>query len=382
MSIPPLVEPTPLLDDAETRRQAHQLILAGHGSVGQRRLKNAKVLVVSADEAGGPAVAHLADAGIGTIGIADGAPLQDWDRYMGSPAREGLGEARAVAWRAALRATYPTLEATAYTARPDASNIEETVRGYDVVVCAAEDPARCYLVDDVCARLGKPFVWGEMEALGGRAGVFWDAHGPTYRDLYPKPPTAYYRGMAGTMPAVGAWLGVTMTMEVVKLLTGQGRPLLGRLMRYDSLAGTSGVEPLARDPATSRPAELTAAEPFFGLLSPEAAQAARESTVSAEELRDMLDRRSDVVVVDVREPDEYAFAHLPDSVLIPKGEFFGGDGMARLPKDKRIVLLCRMGIRSAEVLAVVKGHGHEDAVHLGGGIIAWAQRIDPAMPTY
>ncbi len=378
----PLVEPADRLGEAETRRQAHQLILAGHGSVGQRRLKNGRVLVIGADEAGAPAVAHLADAGIGTIGIVDGTPLRDWDRYMELPARDGADGSRAEAWCAALRAAHPAVEAVAYTARLDASNALEIVDGYDVVLSATEDPARCYLVDDVCARLGKPFVWGEMEGLSGRVGVFWDPHGPTYRDLYPKPPTAYYRGMAGTMPAVGAWLGVTMTMEVVKLLTGEGDPLIGRLMRYDALAATCGVEVLHRDPTVSRPVDLTAAEPFFGLLSPEAEQAARESTISAEELKELLDRRSDVCVVDVREHDEYEFANLPDSVLIPKGEFFGGDGLARLPRDKKIVFLCRMGIRSAEVLAVAKEHGHEDAVHLGGGIIAWAQRIDPDMPAY
>ncbi|MFK4541422.1 rhodanese-related sulfurtransferase [Streptomyces tendae] len=130
------------------------------------------------------------------------------------------------------------------------------------------------------------------------------------------------------------------------------------------------------------PAEPTAAEPFFGLLSPEATEAARESAISAEQLKELLDADEPVSLVDVREPDEYAFAHLPGSVLVPQGEFLNGDAAARLPTDRKTVLPCRAGIRSAEVLAVVERSGHPDAVHLGGGVLSWAERIDPETPTY
>ncbi len=379
----PLVTPAAGLPDDDLGRLAHQLILAGHGAEGQRRLRNAKVLVVGADEVGGPALAHLADAGVGTLGIADGAPLCAWDRCLGHPPAAALGSPRAEAWRTALSAAYPTLTAHAHTTRLDETTAKEIIDGYDVVVCAAEDPARCYLVDDACALLGKPFVWAGFEGVRGAAAVFWDPHGPTYRDLHPDPPAAYFRGMAGTLSAAGAWLAATLTMEVVKLVTGSGDPLIGRLIRYDARAATCAVEPVPRDPGRSRPDPLTAAPPYFGLLSPEAAEAARESTISAEELKALLDAEPGrICVVDVREPDEYALAHLPDSTLIPKGEFFGGDGLARLPRDRQVVFLCRMGIRSAEVLAVAKRHGHPHAVHLGGGILAWAERVDPRMPRY
>jgi adenylyltransferase/sulfurtransferase len=188
--------------------------------------------------------------------------------------------------------------------------------------------------------------------------------------------------MAGTLKVVGAWLAVTMAAEVIKLLTGAGEPLVGRVMKYDAMAATCVTVRLRPDVRSRRPAQLVAAEPFFGLLSPEAAEAARESTVSAEELKALLDNDEPLTLIDVREPDEYAFAHLPGSVLIPQGEFLRGDAADRLPKDRRTVLLCRAGIRSAEVLAVVKRSGHPDAVHLGGGILAWAERIDPSMPSY
>ncbi|MFG3131602.1 ThiF family adenylyltransferase [Streptomyces tendae] len=379
MPLPPLTRPATGLPTGEASRQAHQLILAGHGSDGQRRLAAGRVLVVGADEIGGPLIAHLADSGVGTIGVADGSPTDPWDRYLGLPEAEPAD--RATAWVRVLGRTHPAVRAVAesWFELPRARGL---VRDYDLVVCAGEDPARCRLVDDVCAEAGIPFVWGSMGATGGRVSVFWDRHGPGLRDLFPEPPAPYFRGVSGALKVVGAWLGVALATEVVKLLTGQGEPLVGRVMEYDAMAGTCATVPLSPRERAARPAEPVAAEPFFGLLSPEATEAARESTISAEQLKELLAADEPVNLVDVREPDEYAFAHLPGSVLVPQGEFLNGDAAARLPTDRRTVLLCRAGIRSAEVLAVVKRSGHRDAVHLGGGILAWAERIDPEMPTY
>ncbi|MEU2436618.1 ThiF family adenylyltransferase [Streptomyces rubradiris] len=379
MAFPPLVEPVSALPDAEVRRNAHQLILAGHGLPGQSRLAAGRVLVVGADEIGAPLIGQLADLGVGFIGIADGSPLNAWDRHLGLPDDEPSD--RASAWARALRRTHPSL-GTAVEQRFDVSTARDMVARYDLVVCAGEDQARCLLVDDACAQAGVPYVWGSMDATAGRVSVFWDRHGPGFRDLYPEAPAPYFRGMAGTLRVVGSWLAAAIAAECVKLLTGTGQPLVGRVMKYDAMAATCVTVPLRRNPATRRPAELTAAEPFFGLLSARAAEAARESTISVEELKALLDKGEPIHLVDVREPDEYAFAHLAGSVLIPKGEFLDGDAVGRLPRDRRIVLLCRAGIRSAEVLAVVKDGGHPDAVHLGGGIVAWAERIDPSLPQY
>ncbi len=385
MSIPALVEPADDLVGTDVRRLAHQLILDGHGALGQRRLANSRVLVIGADEIGAPALALLADSGVGRIGIIDGAPLREWDRWLGLPAPVGPsgGVTRAAAWAAALHGTHPSLRTVVHEAPLDAANADAVVRGYDVVLCASEDPARCVLVDDACAQAGRPFVWGGMaDGVGGRVGVFWDAHGPTYRDLYPKPPAPYFRGVAGALKVVAAVLAATMAAETVKLITGCGEPLVGRVLEYSAAEGSCAVVPLRRCPTTERPARLTAGEPFFGLLSPEAAEAARESTISVEELDGLLRDGSGICLVDVREPEEYAFVNIPGSLLIPKREFLEGDAAGRLPADRKIVLLCLRGIRSAEALAVVKRHGHRDAVHVGGGIVAWADRIDPGLPAY
>lgn len=379
MPFPPLVQPLSDLPDQEIRRQAHQLILSGHGSEGQRRLAAAKVLVIGADEIGAPLIAHLADCGIGLIGIADGSTLNPWDRYLGIPGDEPVS--RASAWAHALERTQPTVR-TVVENRFDITSARDMIARYDVIVCAGEDLARSQLVDDVCAQTGKPFVWGDMNATTAQTAVFWHPHGPGLRDLFPTPPAPYFRGMAGVLKVLGAWAAVTLATEVVKLLTGVGEPLVGRVMRYDAMAGVCTTTPLDRDPGTAYPAGLTAAEPFFGLLTPEAAAAARESTISVEELKALLDCGEPLTLVDVRERDEYDFAHIPGSVLLPKDEFLHGDAAARLPRDRKAVLLCRAGIRSAEALAVLKHSGHPDAVHVGGGILAWAERIDPTMPAY
>ncbi|MGC5346231.1 ThiF family adenylyltransferase [Streptomyces sp. DT24] len=385
MPLPPLASADGELGDADVRRHAHQLILPQIGAAGQRRLKNSRVLVIGADEVGAPVLAHLADAGVGVLGIADGSPLHAWDRCFGQPAfgtAEATRVSRAAAWETALRTTHPSVTTEVHETRLGVANAASVISQYDVVLTASEDPAVCCLVDDVCVRLGKPFIWGEIDASKGRTSVFWDVHGPTYRDLYPSPPTPYFRGMAGVLKTLGGWLAVSMAMETAKLLTGMGDPLIGRMMEYDAMGALCQVVPVARHHATKRSAELTAAEPYCGLLSPEAAEAARESTISAEELKELLDSEVPICLVDVREPDEHAFSDILGSTLIPKGEFFGGDAVARLPQDQKIVLFCRMGIRSAEALAVVKRAGHSDAFHLGGGIIAWAQQVDSSMPTY
>ncbi|WP_181763919.1 ThiF family adenylyltransferase [Streptomyces albidus (ex Kaewkla and Franco 2022)] len=385
MPFPPLVDPVDELGDDDLRRHARQLILADIGAVGQRRLQNSKVLVVDADEIGGPVLAHLADSGVGQLGIIDTEPFGELDRYLGMPRAESASKAsntRADRWAEELRISHPTVSTVVHAEGLNASDAASILDRYDVIVSASEDPARCYLLDDACAALGKPFVWAGVDRLRGRTSVFWDRNGPTYRDLHPQPPALYFRGMAGFLKILGASMAAAMTAETVKLITGCGEPLVGRVLENDVRSGRCSDTPLTRKPMTSRPAQLTAAEPFFGLLSPAAAEAARESTISVEELKSLLDGEAPLCLVDVREADEHEFCDLPGSVLMPKGDFLDGDAAGRLPQDRKVVLFCRAGIRSAEVLAVVKKHGHPDAVHLGGGILDWAERIDPGLPVY
>ncbi|NQU36498.1 MAG: adenylyltransferase/sulfurtransferase MoeZ, partial [Actinobacteria bacterium] len=219
--------------------------------------------------------------------------------------------------------------------------------------------------------------------------VFWAEHGPNYRDLYPEPPPP---GMVpscaegGVLGVLCASIGSIMGTEAIKLITGIGEPLVGRLMVYDALEMSYRTLKIRKDPAGELPTELIDYEAFCGTISDDAADAAKGSTISVRDLEGMLAEResgdANFVLVDVREPNEWDISRIPGAELIPKGEFMMGDALSKLPHDKQTVIYCKSGIRSAEVLALVKAAGFADAVHVGGGVSAWVSQIDPSQPTY
>jgi rhodanese-related sulfurtransferase len=275
--------------------------------------------------------------------------------------------------------------------RLDNDNVFEIFEQYDLIVDGTDNFATRYLVNDAAVLLGKPYVWGSIYRFDGQASVFWSEHGPCYRCLYPEPPPP---GMVPSC-AEGGVLGVLcasvasiQTTEAIKLLTGIGDPLVGRLMVYDALEMTYRQIKVRKDPncplCGENPTitELIDYEEFCGVVSEEAVEAARGSTITAAELKDMMDAGKDFLLVDVREPAEYEIVKIPGSVLIPKGEILSGAALASLPQDKPIVLHCKTGVRSAEALAALKQAGFSDATHVQGGVIAWANQIDRSLPTY
>ena len=252
-----------------------------------------------------------------------------------------------------------------------------------------------YLVNDACVLLGKPYVWGSIYRFDGQASVFWAEHGPCYRCLYPEPPPP---GMVpscaegGVLGVLCASIGSIQVTEAIKLLTGIGEPLLGRLMIYDALDMNYRTVKVRKDPNCAvcgenpTVTELIDYEAFCGAVSEEASEAVKGSTISVTELADMLEEREsgdrDFLLIDVREPAEWEIVSIPGAQLIPKGEFLSGAALADLPQHKPIVVHCKAGVRSAEVLAVLKDAGFADAVHVGGGIVAWVNQIEPDKPSY
>ncbi|MGH3467450.1 MAG: rhodanese-like domain-containing protein, partial [Thermocrispum sp.] len=219
--------------------------------------------------------------------------------------------------------------------------------------------------------------------------VFWedapDGRGLNYRDLYPEPPPP---GMVpscaegGVLGVLCASIGSIMVNEAIKLITGIGEPLLGRLISYDALELRYREVKIRKDPETPKITELIDYEAFCGVVSDEAQQAAANSTITAEELKDLFDSGKDFALIDVREPHEYDIVKIEGSTLIPKDRILSGEALAELPQDKPIVLHCKSGGRSAEALAALHQAGFADATHLGGGVLGWAKRIDPSLPTY
>jgi molybdopterin/thiamine biosynthesis adenylyltransferase/rhodanese-related sulfurtransferase len=396
MSLPPLVEPAAELTVDEVRRYSRHLIIPDVGMAGQKRLKNAKVLCVGAGGLGSPALLYLAAAGVGTLGIVefDVVDESNLQRQI-IHSQKDIGRPKAESARDRVLETNPYVNVQMHQERLDSSNVMELFAQYDLIVDGTDNFATRYLVNDACVLLGKPYVWGSIYRFDGQASVFWAEYGPCYRCLYPEPPPP---GMVpscsegGVLGVLCASIGSIQVTEAIKLLAGIGEPLLGRLVIYDALEMTYRQVKIRKDPNCAvcgdnpTVTELIDYEAFCGTISEEAAEAARDSTISVVQLKAMLDEREagtrDFVLIDVREEVEWEIVQIPGATLIPKGQFLDGSALTNLPNDKQIVLYCKVGGRSAEALAVVHGAGFTDAIHVGGGINAWVAQIEPEKPSY
>jgi molybdopterin/thiamine biosynthesis adenylyltransferase/rhodanese-related sulfurtransferase len=388
VSLDPLVEPAGELTPAEVERYSRHLIIPEIGALGQRRLKNAKVLVIGAGGLGSPALLYLAAAGVGTLGIVDDdvVDLSNLQRQVIHGVAD-VGRPKIESARDAIAALNPLVDVRLHNVRLDASNALELFAGYDLILDGADNFATRYLVNDAAAILGKPYVWGSIFRFDGQVSVFWEKHGPTYRDLYPEAPPA------GSVPSCGeggvfgmlcAAVGSLMVTEAVKLITGVGRSLLGRVALFDALGGSWREIRVSKDPATALITELTDYEAFCGITP--AAPSDTEHTVTATQLATMLASRKaglkDFELVDVRESGEYDIVRIDGATLIPQGRILAGEAWNELPQDRDIVFHCKAGTRSANVLAAAQKAGYQRVSHLDGGILAWVREVEPHKPVY
>jgi adenylyltransferase/sulfurtransferase len=392
LSLPPLVEPAAELTVDEVRRYSRHLIIPDVGMTGQKRLKNAKVLCVGAGGLGSPALLYLAAAGVGTLGVVDFDVVDESNlQRQVIHGQSDIGRSKAESARDSILEINPYVNVIVHKERLDSDNAMQIFADYDLIVDGTDNFATRYLVNDACVLLGKPYVWGSIYRFDGQASVFWAEYGPCYRCLYPEPPPP---GMVpscaegGVLGVLCASIGSIQVNEAIKVITGIGEPLAGRLMIYDALEMTYRSVKVRKDPEcpvcgkNPTVTELIDYEEFCGAVSEEAQEAAAGSTITARQLKDMQDAGENIFLVDVREPNEYEIVSIPGSVLIPKGEFLSGAALERLPQDKRVVLHCKSGARSAECLAIVKNAGFSDAVHVGGGVLSWVATIDPSLPSY
>ena len=240
MSLPPLVEPAAELTIDEVRRYSRHLIIPDVGMTGQKRLKNAKVLVIGAGGLGSPALLYLAAAGVGTLGVIDFDEVDESNlQRQVIHGQSDIGKLKALSAKEAVAETNPYVDVVVYPERLDNDNVMRIFADYDLIVDGTDNFATRYLVNDAAVLLGKPYVWGSIYRFDGQASVFWAEHGPCYRCLYPEPPPP---GMVpscaegGVLGVLCASIGAIQVSEVIKLLVGIGEPLLGRLMVYDALA--------------------------------------------------------------------------------------------------------------------------------------------------
>jgi molybdopterin/thiamine biosynthesis adenylyltransferase/rhodanese-related sulfurtransferase len=390
MPLPPLVEPAAELTKQEVERYSRHLIIPDVGVDGQKRLKNAKVLVVGAGGLGSPALLYLAAAGVGTLGIVEFDVVDESNlQRQVIHGQSDVGRPKAESARDSIAEINPFVKVNLHQTHLTSENALDIFRDYDLILDGTDNFATRYLVNDAAVLLGKPYVWGSIFRFEGQASVFWDdapnGQGLNYRDLYPEPPPP---GMVpscaegGVLGVLCASIGSIMVNEAIKLITGIGETLLGRLMVYDALEMTYRTIKIRKDPEAKPITELIDYEAFCGVVSDDARSAAAGHTITPLELKQKIDAGDDFLLVDVREPHEYEIVKIPGSVLIPKDRILSGEAFAELPQDKPLVLHCKSGARSAEALAALHQAGFSDAVHVGGGVLAWAREVDPSLPTY
>ena len=351
-------------------RGSRHLLLAELGVDGQRRLRNARVLVVGAGGLGAPVLQYLAAAGVGTIGIVDDdvVEVSNLQRQVIHRTAD-VGRAKVDSARDAVEALDPDIRVVVHRTRLTSANVETILRDYDVVVDGTDNFPTRYLVNDACARLGLPEVWGSVLRFDAQTTVFWAQHGPQLRDLFPEPPAADEVpscAEAGVLGALCGQIGSVMATEVVKLVTGTGQTLLGRVLVVDALRGRWTEVPLVAAVRQAVSLELPD--------EPEVPTMSDVPVITAPELVQRLAAREagtdDFLLIDVREPSEYAEASIPGAVLVPLGTVFDGSALADLPHDVEIVVQCQVGGRSLTAARILQNAGFE-ASNLEGGILAW-----------
>ncbi|HTT70585.1 MAG TPA: molybdopterin-synthase adenylyltransferase MoeB [Anaeromyxobacteraceae bacterium] len=379
----------PSLSKEEILRYSRHLIVPEVGLEGQKRLKAAKVLCVGAGGLGSPLALYLAAAGVGTLGIVDFDVVDCTNlqrqilHFTGDVGRKKLDSAAEK-----LRAMNPFVRLRTFETRLSRDNALDLVREFDLVVDGTDNFPTRYLVNDACVLAGKPNVYGSIFRFEGQVSVFGAPGGPCYRCLYPEPPppglvpSCAEGGVLGILPGL---VGVMQATETVKLILGQGEPLVGRLLLVDALGMRFRELKLRKDPdcplcgTNRRITELVDYEQFCGLRGEEAPAEVAVPEIMPEELKRRLDGGDDLLLLDVRERHEFEICNLGGK-LIPLGELPAR--LHELDSSREMVALCRVGQRSARAVELLRQAGFRKVQNLTGGLAAWAERVDPTMPRY
>jgi molybdopterin/thiamine biosynthesis adenylyltransferase/rhodanese-related sulfurtransferase len=391
----------PATAPASATRYLRQQTLPGFGTGGQAALAAGRVLVIGAGGLGSSVLPALAAAGVGTIGIIDDDTVEASNlhrQYLHSEVDVGRGKVASAV--DSLTALNSQITVVGYPHRLTSANALQIFGDYDVVIDGSDNFPTRYLANDAAALTGIPLVWGAVSQYAGQAGVCWADRGPQYRDLFPTPPppgSVLSCAVGGVLPTVCAVVGAILATETIKLLTGVGTPLLGKVTTFDALSGGFREIAYASDPSAAPITELIDYDLFCGI-------APVRDTITATELADeiarghtrdsaltvvpapeaVLSASPPLTLIDVREPWEVQIAHLPGAVVIPLGllEAELEQGIAGLDPSSPVVAFCHHGVRSASALEMLQRHGFTSARHLEGGIDAWSRAIDPTLARY
>jgi sulfur-carrier protein adenylyltransferase/sulfurtransferase len=390
----PLVDAREELTLDEVRRYSRHLIMPEVAMDGQRRLKSAKVLCIGAGGLGSPVAMYLAAAGVGTLGIVEFDVVDETNlQRQIIHGQSDVGRSKAQSAKETIAEINPNVNVVLHETRLDSSNALDILKDYDLIVDGTDNFPTRYLVNDACVLLGKPYVWGSIFRFEGQASVFWADEGPCYRCLYPEPPPP---GMVpscaegGVLGVLCATIGSIQATEAVKLITGSGDPLIGRLKLYDALDMDLKTIRIRKDPEcpicgkNRTITELIDYEEFCGIGRGDEGDDALQGQVPAiapSELKAKMDGGEVDQLVDVREVFETEISNLPwESTLIPMNEVV--NRVHELSSADDIVLYCRTGARSAQATKFLQSIGFKKVRNLTGGVNAYAEEVDPSIPVY
>jgi adenylyltransferase/sulfurtransferase len=382
------------LSNDEVKRYSRHLIMPEVGVDGQQKLKQGSVLCIGAGGLGSPAALYLAAAGVGRIGIVD-FDVVDYSNLQrqvihGTP---DVGRSKLASAKDRLLGLNPHITIDTYETALSSKNALDLFKPYDVILDGTDNFPTRYLTNDACVILGKPNAYGSIFRFEGQASVFATQGGPCYRCLYPEPPppglvpSCAEGGVLGVLPGV---VGTIQATEAIKLIMGIGEPLIGRFLIYDALRMKFRELKLKKDPdcpvCGTHPTvtELIDYEQFCG-VAPAAQEvavntASNDTETDVRELKRKIDTKEDFFLLDVREPNEFQIGRIPGSTLIPLGEV--PQRFNEIPRNKEIVVHCKMGARSARAAAFLRQQGFKSVKNLKGGILDWSDKIDPSVPKY
>ena len=383
------------LTNEEVKRYSRHLIMPEVGVEGQEKLKKGSVLCIGAGGLGSPAALYLAAAGVGTIGVVD-FDVVDFSNLQRQVIHgtSDVGRSKLASAKDRLLELNPHVNIETYETALSSKNALDLFKPYDVILDGTDNFPTRYLTNDACVLLGKPNAYGSIFRFEGQASVFATKDGPCYRCLYPEPPppglvpSCAEGGVLGVLPGV---VGTIQATEAIKLIMGIGEPLIGRFLIYDALRMKFRELKLKKDPdcpvCGTHPTvtELIDYEQFCG-VAPAATEVAVSASNSSEtetdvkELKRKIDAKEDFYLLDVREPNEYQIGKIPGSTLIPLGEV--PQRLDEIPRDKEIIVHCKMGGRSAKAAAYLRQQGYANVKNLKGGILDWSDKVDPSVPKY
>ena len=381
------------LTNEQIQRYSRHLIMPEVGVDGQEKLLNTRMLLIGAGGLGSPLGLYLGAAGVGTLGLID-FDLVDTSNLQRQiiHSTADVGRPKVDSAKARINSINPEVKVNTYQIRLTRENIMDIFKEYDIIVDGTDNFQTRYLVNDACVFLKKPLVYGSIFRFDGQATVFKTPEGPCYRCLYPEPPppgmvpSCAEGGVLGILPGI---IGVIQATEAIKIAMGRGEPLIGRLMLFNAMEMRFREVKLQKDPdcpvCGKNPTvkELIDYEMFCGIGRGQEAAASNGHVeeVSVQEFKKALDNKDKkVFVLDVREPEEWQIVHLPQAKLIPLGTL--KDRVNELDTADDIYVHCKSGMRSAKAVRILKEFGFKKVKNVAGGITAWAEEIDPSLPTY